>query len=151
MALEEYSKNSAKASCSKYLDKSCQLYFDLDIDTLMDALYCEKGTDINATVYCNKNVCVSVNRFFMETYTCDTLYQALGAIQSYIQNNNKVMTKSLVDHVDIKKTWLDELYIDIVHLDSTVDSYFINMGLFHLYSPSVISEGAELMLKPSPM
>ena len=129
-----------------YMDKQNPLYDDLDMNCLIDCLYCEQCTDISMNITCCDSLVAG--HMFTDGHIVNPISVpgCILTIQSYMNTYNRGKTRQIIG-IDILKTWLDELFIDIHYTQNEVEHWFISLGLYHLYSPSIIKENIAAVLQ----
>ena len=128
------------------MDRTCLLYDLLGIDNLIECLFLEEATDIDATVDENEFGCQGTIIFYNTPVVMYTLPQYLQSVQRTIKRESTGVAK-----IGIRKNWLDELYLIIMMKNGTVFNFHINLAMYHLVSPSLVRKDVIRNLVPQPV
>ena len=122
----------------RYLDKRSHWYVDLEIDEILESMLRLRNTDYNVQI--SDHMVVTPQRAMLSGFNpVDDASDCWDIIrQNIAMYNRKPIDGDPILNLSICKTWLDELFITIAKLSGCVENWYINLSLFHLYTPSII-------------
>lgn len=119
------------------LDLSTELFPGFEFERVIGDLYCIPYTDVYLEV--NMSGVAREHYFFMshEQGKPDIRFLIPKILHDDLIYHNKTHVVRIT-HVTLCKTWLDELYFTVYYEDGNHQCFFMNLGAYHLYTPSLI-------------
>ena len=129
-----------------YMDSLCYLMDALDMYSLLDCIYSEVCTDFSISF--NDRDILSAHGSVLggEYKELMSIPMCYSTMRMMLNNYNRNRQAGTISEITIIKNWLDELFVIVQRHNSDNEIWFMNLGLFHLYSPSLIPKEFESKL-----
>ena len=119
----------------QYLDRRSHWYEDLGVDEVLEQMFRLRNTDYNAMITVNSITCD--RKMLVGFNPQDDCSDCWDILRSNIAEYNR-KAGDPITHVNVCKTWLDEVIFSIALFSGSIENWFLSLSLFHLYSPSII-------------
>lgn len=121
----------------EYLDLTKAIFHNFQIDHIITELYRLPYTDLYFDIEDTRIKDVKLWKLGAQQPTHEfNLYIPRYLHDGIIYNNQRDMHQ--ITRLTFSKTWKDDVTLSLVFQDGTVRNLYLNLGLYHLYSPSII-------------
>ena len=145
----EYNENTLRMIGNrqvKYIDSMSYLMDMLDIHSLLDCIYSESCTDFSIT-FNERDILSATGSVLGGDYReLTSVPMCYSPMRMMLRNYNTRIPGDSITEISIIKNWLDEMFVLVQWANSENEIWFMNLGLFHLYSPSLIPKEFESKL-----
>lgn len=127
------------------LDIKQELFYNLMIQNILSELYQAPYTDISMVVDISGAKNVHIQKLFgIQPIEQNIAWSRLSpdtTIATYLHDGLVYHNQRHTTHIAsivFCKTWIDDLHIDVYMDDGSCYNFYLNMSLYHLYSPSIV-------------